>query len=538
LLGVALATCSTLHSGAQDGPVIPPGPTSAELQEAASFGPDERVVAAHYFYWYHWPGEHFFDDVPTCRDDGLRQHLPAEREVSYTSSAWHRRQMEDLHAAGIDVALLVYWGTPANYAHPSLKFSPAGIPPLVAALDELAGSGRSAPRIGMFFDTSTLQGHYAFQPARADGVDLRTAEGQSIFYRTIRDFFRLVPPRHWACLDGRPLVQLYESGFASGHDQSTVDYVYAQFARDFHGMRPFIVAGPAWSFQADASTGWGAALHGPIIRDGFAQIGPGYDDSPVPGRMTPTRDRLGGGFYAASWLLALQTRPRLVIIETWNELHEGTAICETVEDGRFYIDLTRRFSELLKRGQTPPSEEWARTVRALLAARHSNAAGREHASRLTPSVHAADDRLVESGLRVCSTEDGRWALAAVDGTPCIQTRPGVNRLRYLYFDVADPYTYDQHGDLRVRITYFDAGQGEIIVQYDSTADTGALLDRYREGGRIRLADTRSWKTAALTLAGARCANGQNAGADFRLEAPGELSVRRVEACKLHAEYGP
>jgi hypothetical protein len=521
----------------QEIPPVPGGPTAKDLQAAPSFGPDEHVVATHYFYWYDWPNEHFFDGPPSRGDDGLRQHFPAEREVSYKSAAWHRRQMEDLNAAGIDVALLVYWGTPVDYARPEVKFSVAGIPPLVEALDELAASGRPTPRIGMFFDTSTLQGHFAFKPPRTGGVDLRTDEGQDVFYRTIRDFFRLVPVRHWACLEGRPLVQLYESGFASGHDQSTVDYVYQQFARDFHGLRPFIVAGPAWSFQADASTGWGAALHGPIVRDGFAQIGPGYDDSPVPGRMTPTRDRLGGGFYAASWLLALEARPRLVIVETWSELHEGTAICETVEDGRLYIDLTRRFSDLLKRGQTPPAEEWARTVKALLSAKHSQPGGREFASRLTVGVRVDGDKLVEDGLRVCSTEDGLWGLGVVDGTACIQTRPGVGRLRYLYFDVADPYTYDQRGDLHVCVTYFDAGAGEIVVQYDSTAETGALLDRYREGGRVRLTDTRTWKTAALKLPGARCANGQNAGADFRLEAPGELAVRSVEARKLHADYG-
>ncbi len=267
--------------------VVPPLPSPSELKQARSFGPDERVIATHYFYWYKWPTEHFFDDDARS-DDALRHHFPDHRNVSYKSTAWHRRQMEDLNAAGIDVALLVYWGAPNQYDKPDIRFSVRGIPPLVQALDEMAEAG-AHPRVGLFYDTSTLLGRHAFTDERRANVDLRTAEGKDIFYRTIRDFFCFVPPRHWACLDGRPIVQLYNFSFATGHDQSTIDYVYENFARDFNCVRPFIIAGPTWSFATDARTGWGAAIHGPILAEQFAQIGPGYDDSPVPGRTTPTR---------------------------------------------------------------------------------------------------------------------------------------------------------------------------------------------------------------------------------------------------------
>jgi hypothetical protein len=532
-----LVSLAALPAGA-DEVEIPPLPDANAIASAPSFGPDERVVATHYFYWYRWPNEHFFNDAEHT-DDLLRHHFPDHRNVSYESTAWHRRQMQDMLAAGIDVALCVYWGAPNQYDKSDLRFSVRGLPPLVEALDELAKKGRT-PRIALFYDTTTLLGKHAFKERGRGNVDLRTDEGKDIFYRTIRDFFRFVPPRHWACLDGRPIVQFYNSAFAAGHDQSLIDYVHEQFGKDFAGRRPFIITGPSWSLKGDARTGWGAALGGPILGDGAVQIGPGYDDSPVPGRTTPTRDRLGGGFYAASWLLALQAQPRLIIIETWSELHEGTGICETLEDGRFYIDLTRHYSDIFKADGLPARSDWAKAVRALLRARPSNAFGREFASRLALELHVEPGgMLVEQGLRLCSdVADGACGTGEVVGTPCVQTRPGVSTHRYVYFDVADPYYYDHSGELTLSFTYYDAGRGQIAVQYDSAQDTGSLADCYVEDPqRITRTDTKTWKTATLTLSGARCANRQNGGADFRLASLGdELAVKRVEISKLPDGY--
>lgn len=537
LASLAICCLTTLLTAARGAEfVVPPLPTSAALREAQSFPADEPVLATHYFYWYKWPDEHFFDDRRT-NDDGQRQHFPDHRDVSYESAAWHRRQMEDLSAAGIDVALCIYWGAPNQYDKPEIRFSVHGLPPLVAALDELSKKGRT-PRIGLFYDTSTLLAENAFQEPRATNVDLRTDQGKDIFYRTIRDFFCQIPPRHWACIDGRPLVQLYEAGSAAGHDPGLMDYVNTRFAADFAGRRPYLIAGPAWPFEADARLGWGAAVGGPIISGAAAQVGPGYDDSPVPGRTTPTRDRLGGAFYEASWLLALQARPRLVIIETWNELHEGTAICETVEDGRFYIDLTRQYVDRLKRGETPREADWSRLVMSLLNACGSNRAGREHASRLTLTLTAEQGGLKAEGLRLCDVADGLYELGEAAGTPCLRTRPGAGGERYLYFDVADPYYYDQRSTLTLRITYFDDGTTPIVVEYDSTDDTGALADRYKPlASRIARSGSQKWQSATLTLPGARCMNRQNGGADFRVLALGsDLTLGRIEVTKLPANY--
>jgi hypothetical protein len=49
-------------------------------------------------------------------------------------------------------------------------------------------------------------------------------------------------------------------------------------------------------------------------------------------------------------------------VETWNELHEGTEICETRELGRKYIELTREYVDILKL----PDKEREEEVESLL----------------------------------------------------------------------------------------------------------------------------------------------------------------------------
>lgn len=110
----------------------------------------------------------------------------------------------------------------------------------------------------------------------------------------------------------------------------------------------FLVKMVGWPGQADSEYQWGGAIE-PQWR-AVAAFGPGYDHSAVPGRQPLVRDREGGAFYQQAWehLLAQdsQKRPWLVHLETWNEFHEGTQICETKPYGRQYVELTRRFADL------------------------------------------------------------------------------------------------------------------------------------------------------------------------------------------------
>ncbi|MEX2170092.1 MAG: hypothetical protein WD851_12345 [Pirellulales bacterium] len=83
---------------------------------------------------------------------------------------------------------------------------------------------------------------------------------------------------------------------------------------------------------------------------------------------------------------------------------------------------------------------------------------------------------------------------------------------YMYFAVADWFAYQgNHDDLYVTFDYFDTGDGQLTLQYDSTAG-----ESYQNGGDIALGGTDTWKQHTFHLTDAYFGNRQNSGADFRI----------------------
>src|SRR6476619_990510 len=153
-------------------------------------------------------------------------------------------------------------------------------------------------------------------------------------------------------IDGKPIVFLYSASFAVAHDQSCIDYLRTTFARDFGGHTPYIVREISWNVKSDQVYAWGGALG--LKNPGVASLGPGYDHSAVPGRTPLIVNRENGKFYEENWLKLLRRPSSFVMVETWNEFHEGTDVCESKEYGRQYIDLTKKYVQLFKRGWSPP----------------------------------------------------------------------------------------------------------------------------------------------------------------------------------------
>lgn len=317
----------------------PPGKyvnlSRSDLSVVESFSSKEKIVGTYFFYWYNiYTKEHF---VNPDGSDALVDHPYFAEDFSYTSIDWWMREMRDVRSANIDFILPVYWGVPG---YDSWSFQ--GIYKMVEAFDLMKNSGDEPPKVGLFYDTSTLQ----YNPANKH-VDLTTDEGKQWFYNTIRDYFSIVPPRLWAAIDGRPIIFLYSSAFAAKQDPNALDFVYRSFERDF-ACKPYIVKEVSWKGNADATYAWGGALR-PQWHDVVA-IGPGYDHHAVPGRKPLVVDREDGEFYERAWkeILSSERKPNIVMIETWNELHEGTDICETKEYGRKYIELTARYAKMFK----------------------------------------------------------------------------------------------------------------------------------------------------------------------------------------------
>lgn len=478
----------------------PPGPHVAIQDRSGPAPPSFRsgspLVATSYFYWYDAPSKAHVVDPDGS--DALTDHPPALDGFSFRSVDWHARQLEDMIAAGVDVLLPVYWGEPSDPG----SWSDAGVPVLVAARERLLAAGKAPPAIGMFYDTSTLQWN-----RRGARIDLRTGAGKRWFFGSIRDFWSLVPPQDRAAIDGRPLVFLYAPAFAAGVDDRLFPDVRKMFEAAF-GAGVYLVAMDGWPEGADARYNWGGAL-APQFRDAAA-IGPGYDHAAVEGRAPLVRDREGGRFYRRAWdrLLAKDpaTRPWLVHLETWNEFHEGTEICESREHGRLYLEITRTCADLFH--------------------------ARRRIERPAPSLDAVAGRPgAASGVVAHPLPDGDGPVSEGDVAGARAWTTSRNRFsgnRYLYFDVDDGFLFDGDETVEVVVEYLDRGPPAWSFQYDSADPAVAgLAQAFREGHVATLAGTGEWKAATFTVPHARFAGGSN-GADFRLACHGaDLSIRSV-----------
>ncbi|MDG3007675.1 DUF5010 domain-containing protein [Paludisphaera mucosa] len=460
-----------------------------DFARSRRFGPGDKVVMTHYFYWYDAPSKAHIVDYDGS--DALTTHPPTLRDFSYKSVSWHKGQLKDMIAAGIDVVLPVFWGSPGDHTPGSRMFwSFEGLPPFVKALDELKAEGIEPPAVGLFYDTSTLEsngwGYHA---------DLTTDLGRAWFVATIRDFFSMIPPRHWALLDGKPIVDLYSAAFAKAHDQSSIDLLKAEFPKRFGGTAPYVIREVSWNVKADDVYAWGGAVRPNFL--GVAEIGPGYDHSAVPGREPLVVDREGGAFYERAWVQALNRSPRIVIVETWNEFHEGTTVAEAREYGRTYIDLTRKYVDMFKKGIVPPRPRTAYTDAATVAI-----------------ALGATDRA--EGLARVDVADGRSAAATTAGKTSRAPAKGVGG-RYLYFRVDDGFKWARSMHAAVEVDYYDAGPGSFGLQYDSHDPSAELNGAYKPAAaRAGLTGSHAWKTVRFDLPDARLDGAQNGGADFRL----------------------
>jgi hypothetical protein len=342
-------------SWARPGPYRTPLLTSFPI---ASFGPDQRIVATYFFYWY---------DAATYRAaqaqrsfDPYPFHPPNLDTISFRDPDWYEHEFRDMLAAGIDVVLPDYWGEPGQYGRrvapaPELNyFATEGLPPMVEALDRLADAGTPL-KIGLFLDSTIL-----------NNEDLTTERGKRILQATVRDYYSKIPPRHWAVIGGRPIVWLYDAQRVYRFDQSTFDDLTATFQRDFGGLSPYVVRELQWEraknvdhddhIRADGLYAWGAAPFGFADDPRFtiAQVGPGFSSVQFGRPDGILTDRRGGRYYEDQLRKALLSGRQIMAVETWNELGEATGILETVEYGRQYIDLTRRYADRFKVGLPPP----------------------------------------------------------------------------------------------------------------------------------------------------------------------------------------
>jgi hypothetical protein len=475
-------------------------PQVKDMAGAKSFKTGDRVVGAYYFYWYCYETkEHIVN--PENGSDGLQDHPPTFDDFCYKSVNWHKKQLQDMEDAGIDVALMVFWGAPSERdPNASLYWSYAGLGPLAEAREQLLKEGRNPPRIGLFYDTSTLQYN-----AWKVHVDMTTDYGKRWFYATIRDFFSAIPPKHWAMLDRKPIVLMYAAAFVKKHDESFVRSTKQRFKEEFSGIEPYIAPQDSWNVKADNTCTWGGAFG--LKNPGIAELGPGYNDSAVYGRKPLIQDRKGGRFYEENWLKLLRRPSDFVMIETWSELHEGTDICETKEYGRQYIELTRKYADLFKRRWSPPWPTGQFT--GAKAVSFDATTGGSH------------------GLELVKPEDGAVDKQTISGFAALVSKP-TRPSGYIYFKVDDSFKWDGQMHLTAEVEYYDASPGWLRIDYDGSDASAPERGAYTRTAKTQLKGDHKWKKARFPLQEARMTNSENGGADLRVvaEAP-EVALRKV-----------
>jgi len=142
---------------------------------------------------------------------------------------------------------------------------------------------------------------------------------------------------------------------------------------------------------------------------------------------------------------------------------------------------------------------------------------------------------VQNGISPRAGDDASHLITGVqDGRPYWQTdrtapSPGTN---FFYMNVADTYLYDNRALVLVSIDYFDEGNGQFGLHYDSPGET--IPEKFKNSEVVRYGDTKTWKTYTFALPDAVLTNRSNGG-DFRIhngDGAVDLKVAAVRVAKV------
>lgn len=482
------------------------------------------VVGTHYFYWYRHPGEHITNQDGS---DALAQHFADPRLVDWSDPDFHRTQVEWMMEAELDFFCPVYW--------PGAPFADAGLEAILRALKRIVDDGGRPPKIAMFYDTTPLLSPVKPGEKRSR-LDLTKDADRALFYSHALKFFETVPRTMWFEFDGFPIICLYSS-FGAQHGRGVLEGLSDAFKAKF-GKRPFVIAEESWNARSHARYRWGSALSGPTGDSVVQTLGPGYDDRPVPGRSTPIREREDTRFYMWSWNEVLLRHPSIVLVETWNEFHEGSGIAPCVEYGRSYVDVTRRFTKRLKRRLMPDEKRPVRLAYPDPLPRPDRGWWQRRPG--TTSINLVADYMSEhgfgDGLRIADVADGPWSRETVGDQRLVNTAEPRGGVTYLYLAAADEYAFRHVGAVEITLDLIDGGNGSVELHYDSWDEKAPVAGAYKSAPRHARRGTLSRRRIRWTLPDARFGNRQNGGADFRFAIRGDvLSLNGIKVRSIDGD---
>jgi hypothetical protein len=352
-----------------------------------------QMFGTHFFYWYDCPKH-------DCKQERMPYHPPGMDEpyrgtyYSSQSTKWYEQQVDDLEAAGFDYIFPVSWGE----RHQPPHFKQTVLKRLVRVLEKK----RSRLRIGLYDDTQSQPMEWNADHGRGkvnstDNDELKMSlanpEALKYFYDyKIKPFFEMIPRKMWATHNGRsvarggrPLILTFTIYYYKDQDHAHVLWrrIKQAFEKDF-GVEPWIL--PDWSWWhfdpkladvADGKCVFGAA--GPAgtqtyeTPNGYivSNLGPGRDDRKIGSDLYHPRWSDGDGNDTGQenqWLrdnfAKIPPNAHLVVLESWNELFEGSALCRCV-------DYPKRD------GGTLPDDYYIQSIHSLIEERRENPARRQ-----------------------------------------------------------------------------------------------------------------------------------------------------------------
>jgi hypothetical protein len=410
-------------------------------------------------------------------------------------------QLQDMQAAGIDVALPVFWGD-------DLDWSIGGLDTMVQAREEILLAGGNAPALGLFLDTNFLARVLVDRP---DLADLSSDDGIDFMTDQAAAFFAHVPACHLLNVDDRPVVFVWrpdtEDGSRFTFDGNVFTVLEDRLAERI-GTRPLIVRERTWDARAAELNvtldpgpvfGWGAALAGPLVEQQTVAVGPGYDDRLLPGRTGYVREREDGAAFEHDLRVATLSGAPWLLLETWNEQWEATAIAETAELGRRYIGLAGEAGQLFHNFKPElPRDAWVELGDD--TSNYLQLLADAPEEKGTPSEHA-----------------GKWG-----SRPLFETDEGA---AYFHFGLPPRLRPNGLRTASVDVEYLDSGGGSFGLQYESAPEL-ETDEVYTESERVGISNSGQWRHHRFFLPDVNFERRQYGGyGDFRIQdlpADGEL----------------
>ena len=269
------------------------------------------LVGVHYFAWYQLVSAGWRNDLTTVPADSPKPAIGRYESSDTDAIAAHIRQIED---AGFDFAIV----------------------------HVIAGFPRTWMNARTFVDR--LSGHRLKAAILLDGLYAEGAAAKAMWVRQASDEF--AGDRHYLRIDGEPLVMLFSAPIDFDVPGVALRNVYWTDRYD-PGRNTF---NPSRRLEPRDWPFW-APTPQPLV-NGVVPVVPGYTDAPLGRLRTMVHPRDNGRMYREQWQRALALHPELILVYSWNEYFEQTAIEPTDAWGDQYVRMSACFIAHAHRGTT------------------------------------------------------------------------------------------------------------------------------------------------------------------------------------------